>query len=236
MGFFKNAATEWEKIMTENDLDQMKAQGLDVSAYREKLVARRAKEQAEAERDLQLFYNPIDLSKLEPYFATPRSMETPFFKALAGKAPWFGKEKWRKKHTEGEIIYVGVVDAPKELWKGGKHEADSHQFIGVYALDEAHKRNVEWLKRVTTALREMCEGKRHVAADCQTVVEQTRDENNWKTERLGASLAEGAEAYTRKLVIFDKELPKGYLPTDGIVPHFWYDGTIQRIPGEFYKG
>ena len=189
MGFFKNAATEWEKIMTENDLDQMEAQGLNVSAYREKLAARRAKEQAEAERDRQLFYNPIDLSKLEPYFATPRSMETPFFKALAGKVPWFGKEKWRKKHTEGEIIYVGVVDAPKELWKGGKHEVDSHQFIGVYALDEAHKRDVEWLKRVTTTLREMCEGKRHVAADCQAVVEQTRDENNWKTERLGASLA-----------------------------------------------
>ena len=55
MGFFKNAATEWEKIMTENDLDQMEAQGLDVSAYREKLAARRAKEQAEAERDRQLF-------------------------------------------------------------------------------------------------------------------------------------------------------------------------------------
>lgn len=236
MGFFKNAATEWEKTMTENDLDQMEAQGLDVSAYREKLAARRAKEQEEAERDRQLFYNPIDLSKLEPYFATPRSMETPFFKAIAGKTPWFGKEKWRKKHTEGDIIYVGVVDAPKELWKGGKHEADSHQFIGVYALDEAHKRDVEWLKRVMTALREMCEGKRHVAPDCQAVVDQARDESNWSTERLGASLAEGAEAYTRKLVVYDKELPKGYLPTEGIIPHFWYDGTIKRVPCEFYKG
>ena len=236
MGFFKNAATEWEKTMTENDLDQMEAQGLDVSAYREKLAARRAKEQEETERDRQLFYNPIDLSKLEPYFATPRSMETPFFKAIAGKTPWFGKEKWRKKHTEGDIIYVGVVDAPKELWKGGKHEADSHQFIGVYALDEAHKRDVEWLERVMTALREMCEGKRHVAPDCQTVVDQARDESNWSTERLGASLAEGAEAYTRKLVVYDKELPKGYLPTEGIIPHFWYDGTIKSIPCEFYKG
>lgn len=34
MAFFKNAATEWEKTMTENDLDQMEAQGLDVSKYR----------------------------------------------------------------------------------------------------------------------------------------------------------------------------------------------------------
>ena len=43
MALFKNAATEWEKTMTENDLDQMEAQGLDVSKYREKLAARRAK-------------------------------------------------------------------------------------------------------------------------------------------------------------------------------------------------
>ena len=48
MGFFKNAATEWEKTMTENDLDQMEAQGLDVTKYREKLPARRAKEEEEA--------------------------------------------------------------------------------------------------------------------------------------------------------------------------------------------
>ena len=34
MALFKNAATEWEKTMTENDLDQMEAQGLDVSKYR----------------------------------------------------------------------------------------------------------------------------------------------------------------------------------------------------------
>lgn len=43
MALFKNAATEWEKTMTENDLDQMEAQGLDVSKYREKLAARRAR-------------------------------------------------------------------------------------------------------------------------------------------------------------------------------------------------
>ena len=53
MALFKNAATEWEKTMTENDLDQMEAQGLDVSKYREKLAARRAKE---AEDVLCVFY------------------------------------------------------------------------------------------------------------------------------------------------------------------------------------
>lgn len=36
MGFFKNAATEWGKTMTENDLDQMEDKGLYVSAYQGK--------------------------------------------------------------------------------------------------------------------------------------------------------------------------------------------------------
>lgn len=58
MALFKNAATEWEKTMTENDLDQMEAQGLDVSKYREKLAARRAKEAEEAKRDRELYKNP----------------------------------------------------------------------------------------------------------------------------------------------------------------------------------
>ena len=55
MGFFKNAATEWEKTMTENDLDKMEAQGLDVTAYREKLAARRAQEAVQAKRDKEMW-------------------------------------------------------------------------------------------------------------------------------------------------------------------------------------
>ena len=61
MALFKNAATEWEKTMTENDLDQMEAQGLDVSKYREKLAARRAKEAEEAKRDKELYKNLTNL-------------------------------------------------------------------------------------------------------------------------------------------------------------------------------
>ena len=91
MALFKNAATEWEKTMTENDLDQMEAQGLDVSKYREKLAARRAKEAEEAKRDKELYKNLTNLDKLKPYMQTPRSVETEFFKKVAGKTPWLEK-------------------------------------------------------------------------------------------------------------------------------------------------
>ena len=78
-------------------LDQMEAQGLDVSKYREKLAARRAKEAEEAKRDRELYKNPTQLDKMKPYMQTPRSSETEFFKKLAGKAPWLGKSKWLRK-------------------------------------------------------------------------------------------------------------------------------------------
>ena len=83
---------EWEKTMTENELDQMEAQGNDVTVYREKLAARRAQEAEQAKRDREMWQNPTNLGKLAPYIATPRSAETPFFKKVAGKAPWFGKK------------------------------------------------------------------------------------------------------------------------------------------------
>ena len=112
MALFKNAATEWEKTMTENDLDQMEAQGLDVSKYREKLAARRAKEAEEAKRDRELYKNPTQLDKMKPYMQTPRSSETEFFKKLAGKAPWLGKSKWLRKFTEGRYRLRGDCQCP----------------------------------------------------------------------------------------------------------------------------
>lgn len=234
MGFFKNAATEWEKTMTENDLDKMEAQGLDVTAYREKLAARRAQEVEQAKRDKEMWQNPTNLDRLTPYIATPRSTETPFFKKVAGKAPWLGKSKWLRKHTEGQIMYVGVINAPDEAWKGGKHEEDSHYIIGVYALDEKHIRNIEWLQKVTTVVRSMYEGKQHVAPGCEKIMDMISDESDWSNLKLPESLAEGADTCVRRLVVEDKELPKGYLPTNGIVPHFYWDGTIKCIHADLY--
>ena len=234
MKLFRNAMTEWEKTMTEVELDKMEAQGCDVSIYREKLAARRAKEAEEEKRDRETWQNPTNLDKLEPYIATPRSTDTPFFQKVTGKAPWFGKNKWLKKHTEGQIIYVGVVDAPKYAWKGEKHEDDTYQIIGVYALDEKHVRNVEWIQKVMSILRIMHEGKKPVAPGCENIMDMIPDESNWDTIKLPENLSEGADAYVRRLVVEDKELPKGYLPSNGIVPHFYWDGTIKRIHADLY--
>ena len=188
MALFKNAATEWEKTMTENDLDQMEAQGLDVSKYREKLAARRAKEAEEAKRDRELYKNPTQLDKMKPYMQTPRSSETEFFKKLAGKAPWLGKSKWLRKFTEGYIVYAGIVSAPAEAWKGVKHKDDSFHGIGIYALDKGHMNDVEWLKRVMEKLRNMCEGRQPVAPGCEGVVSLAKEEDCWSTVKLSGEI------------------------------------------------
>ena len=197
MALFKNAATEWEKTMTENDLDQMEAQGLDVSKYREKLAARRAKEAEEAKRDRELYKNPTQLDKMKPYMQTPRSSETEIFKKLAGKAPWLGKSKWLRKFTEGYIVYAGIVSAPAEAWKGVKHKDDSFHGIGIYALDKGHMNDVEWLKRVMEKLRNMCEGRQPVAPGCEGVVSLAKEEDCWSTVKLSGEIVEGADVEVR---------------------------------------
>lgn len=57
---------------------------------------------------------------------------------------------------------------------------------------------------------------------------------NWSELKLPDSLAEGADTCVRRLVVEDKELPKGYLPTNGIVPHLYWEGTIKRIHADLY--
>ena len=220
--------------MTENDLDKLEAQGLDVSAYREQLAERRAREAEQQRRDRARWNNPTSLERLTPYVAIPRSIKTQFFKRMAGRAPWFGKIKWLRKYTEGHIVYVGVVKAPAEAWKGEKHVASTHTVVGVYATDDAHACNAGWVSRVALALRNMSEGKQRVASGCERIIDMIADEGDRGEMALPEAVAEGATAFVRRIDIDDRELPNGYLPTDGIVPHFCWEGTIRCIPADLY--
>ena len=103
-----------------------------------------------------------------------------------------------------------------------------------YALDKGHMNDVEWLKRVMEKLRNMCEGRQPVAPGCEGVVSLAKEEDCWSTVKLSGEIVEGADVEVRKLVLYYKELPQGYLPSDGIVPHFYWEGTIRVIPAELY--
>lgn len=224
MGFLKNQMMkqlEAAKVsVSEDRLDELEAQGYDVSEYRNALNAKKA-EQEEKVRTLRGNHqNPTDLKKLEPYVETPRGTETPFFKAVAGKAPFFGKSKWRARYSEGPIVYEAVLDCPNEALAPPTDDGGYH-CITLYAIDSGHARDEAWLQRVMTALRDMRDRKRDTPEDCMEVVDMMRNKDNegdWRSGWSGLSIAEGAQAYYHKAVVFQKDLPNGFIPDNYILP------------------
>lgn len=232
MGFFKNQLDnfkqsienqldDFKQSVPDERLDELEAQGYDVSEYRKAKQNARSAKNAMLEEIRNAHENRTNLTKLEPYMKTPRNIESEFFKAVAGKAPWFGKDKWRRKYSEGPIVYRGVVAAQSELYKPSDKGEDAFYAVTIVAVDKAHQCNEEWMQRVIKQLQDMQAGKVDTPSDCAELVDmmdEVDNEGDWRSGKLGMSIAEGAKAYYRKDVLFRKNLPNGFLPTNGIVP------------------
>ena len=176
---------------------------------------------------------------------TPRSVDSEFFKSVAGKAPWFGKDKWRRKYCEGPIVYRGVVTAQSELYKPGHKGDEAFYAITIVAVDKGHQCNEEWMQRVIKQLQDMQAGKVAIPSDCAELVDVMNEVDNdgdWRSGMLGMSIAEGAEAHYRKDVLYRKDLPNGFLPTNGIIPQVCTNFPVKKshspltanIPAQFY--
>ena len=98
---------------------------------------------------------PTDLNKLTSYRSTPRSTESEFFKDVAGKAPLFGKDKWREKFATAPLLYGAVVQANSGLWLPGRE--DDLPAVFVFALDRTHIYDIEWLTATAEKISEMKE-------------------------------------------------------------------------------
>ena len=256
MGFFKNQLENFKQSIEnqldnfkqsvpDERLDELEAQGYDVSEYRKAKQNARSAKNAILEEIRNAHENCTNLTKLEPYMKTPRNIESEFFKAVAGKAPWFGKDKWRRKYSEGPIVYRGVVAAQSELYQPSDKGEDGFYAITIVAVDKAHQCNEEWMQRVIKQLQDMQAGKVAISSDCAELVDmmdEVDNEGDWRTGMLGMSIAEGAEAYYRKDVFFRKNLPNGFLPTNGILPQVCTNIPVKEshvpltddIPVQFY--
>ena len=256
MGFFKNQLDNFKQSIEnqldnfkqsvpDERLDELEAQGYDVSEYRKAKQNARSAKNAILEEIRNAHENCTNLTKLEPYMKTPRNIESEFFKAVAGKAPWFGKDKWRRKYSEAPIVYRGVVAAQSELYKPSDKGEDAFYAVTIVAVDKAHQCNEEWMQRVIKQLQDMQAGKVDTPSDCAELVDMMNEvdnEGDWRTGMLGMSIAEGAEAYYRKDVFFRKNLPNGFLPTNGILPQVCTNIPIKEshlpltddIPVQFY--
>lgn len=233
----------WEAAMTDQEIADMEKQGYDMSDVK----AKRADSAAEEAADDAAFAQrrkdtavPTDLNKLTPYRSIPRSAESDFFVAVAGKAPLFGKDKWKEKFTNAPLIYGTVVQANSDLWLPGNESF--LPAVLVFALDSAHIHNTQWLRETAEKISEMKESD-SVPADCKEFMSILRDDQSDFCFPLGVSLSGGAEAWcvTYK---FEKQsiLPGNRLPEDGIVP-FLLEAQPKKqipiqmrpIPGKYYQ-
>ena len=233
----------WEAAMTEAEIAEMEKKGYDVSSIRAKQAELAAQEEeddaafAQRRKDTAV---PVALDKLRIYCSTPRSPESDFFKDVAGKAPLFGKDKWREKFENAPLIYGAVVQANSDLWLPGN---ESYlPAVLVFALDSAHLYDAKWLTELAKKVSEMKESAA-TPADCREFIEILRDDQSEFCFPLGDSLAGGAEAWcvTYK---FEKQsiLPGSRLPEEGIVP-FLLEAQpkkqipiqLRPIPGKYYQ-
>lgn len=230
--------------ISDERIAELEAQGHDMSQYRAANEAKRAEQRAAYDSVRQQFNNPTNLSRLEPYKAIPRSTDSDFFQAIAGKEPMFKKDKWLQEHSESPIVYMGIAMAQDEGYRVAKQDENFYA-VSIVATDEAHRCNEEWLQRILKRLEAMALGEEAIPSDCKELVDMMREVNNegdWRNGMLGQSIAEGATAYYRKEVMSRKDLPQGKLPSNHILPKlctYIPDKASDRplfkaIPPQFY--
>ena len=189
----------------------------------------------------EAFDNPTRLDRLKPYLQTPRDMETPFFRAVAGNAPWLFKDRWKKKYTESPVIYAAVVQANSALWRPGDN--DYYPAVFVFALDKKHIHDVEWLSQMAEKISELSDSPT-VPDDCRKLINTLHDSQSEFCFRIGKSVSGDADAWCATYK-FDKQsaLPRKALPSDGIVPFLLKANPVENqfvdfklIPSELYIG
>lgn len=221
----------WEAAMTEEEIAEMEKQGYDMSSVREKQAQLAAQNEAQdtdfAQRRKDTAVS-TDLNRLSAYCATPRDTECAFFADVAGKAPLFGKDKWKEKYANAPLIYGAVVQANSDLWLPGKESFLPAVF--VFSLDRAHIHNIEWLKETAEKISKMKESD-SVPSDCQEFINILRDDQSEFCFPLGTSIAGSADAWcvTYK---FERQsaLPGNRLPEDGVVPFLLEAQPKKQIP------
>jgi hypothetical protein len=253
MGLFDKQMAKYTEqwlssIKTEEDVKKLEAQGIDLSQYRERiekqLAAHRmagAARYGTDEFDPAALENPIDLSRLDPYKAVPRDVNSEFVKDCAGKLPLFGKDKHLSAITAAPIVFTDVVQAHGALWKAGP-SGGMMGAVYVFATDEAHRYDVQWAKTISAKISEL----KHsgtVPADCKRFIDTLRNDRSSFCVKLSESISGGAEAWCATYNI-DKEkalLPKTYFPTEGIVPMLLTEAprdnqtvSFLMIPSKYY--
>lgn len=184
--------------------------------------------------------NKVSFKKLDKFIACPRELEGEF-KEIAGNPPLFGiigRAEWETEMKNAPLIYASVIQANSALYKPGNEMYLSA--VLLFAEDEAHLRNMEWLKKTTEKIHELAENE-DVPAGAETFLSALEDDEGGFCIRLPECLSDGATAWC---VVYkfarQTDLPNTYLPHDNIIPMFLksaryaYTGGLVMIPAKYY--
>ena len=231
----KAGEAAWVERITMEEIEEMEAKGCDMSEYRVKYEEREARKAAEIKRRLEA----IDYSLLDNYRSTPRDLESDFVKDVASFSDGFFFNK--ENLADATIVYGAVVQAHFGLWEPGEYGSMAAVF--VFAMDEKHIYDVDWLLNTAEKISEM-KNSSNVPEDCKKFIATLRDDKSIFCFKLGESLSGDADAWCCTYAFKDQtKLPDTYLPQNKILPFILmkkpHDKTwevdIALIPAKYYN-
>ena len=192
MGLFskmaENATRDWAKNLTPEQIAEYERQGLDMSEYKIINEEHRAEQQRMADA--------IDLSMLDKF---KKSRSADFVDAVAK----FNKlsDKKKKKLEEAPLVYGKVVQAHYTLFTPNPKNKDGAGIVFLYAKDDAHCYDDEWLTNTVNRILEM--------------VESAKNQPETKTEKI-ARLLGLKNSFLFSMTVGSKEEKKKvqFLPED----------------------
>ena len=141
----EKATKQWAQNLTLEQIEEYERQGMDMSEYRV------IYEENQAEK--QRIADAIDLSRLDRYKKTG-SMDDAFVEDVAK----FNKLSDKKKQLleQAPLVYGRVVQAYSPLYKPtASKKNDGGGIVFVFALDNAHCYNEEWLAKTAKRISAM---------------------------------------------------------------------------------
>ena len=138
----EKATKEWAENLTLEQIEDMEKQGYDMSEHRVLYQERQAEKQRIADS--------IDVSLLDKYKNT-RSAD--FIDEIAK----FNKMSNKKKQNleQAPLVYGKVVQAHSALFKSDPKNKSRCGIVFLYALDDAHRYDKEWLAKTANRISEM---------------------------------------------------------------------------------
>jgi len=225
-------------------LEHYEKLGWDVSEFKDAALAQAAaKENA---RQLNDQMHPVDLSRLDPFVATPRDPNSAFVTDALAVGAYGGlfanKDKKRQIVAGAPLIYGAVVEANSDLWEPGS--GTNLPAVFVIATDAAHRTNIEWLTQAAQTIAAL-KHQGDLPKDMRKLIDDLRNSISYFCHKIGPSVAGDADAWCATTSFNQANLPGKRLPRIGevgMLPFLLKEEPkenqflpVENIPAKYYS-